>query len=516
MQLELHHQTQPSSKYFSVSRNKEKTSSIPKMNTRIGVSTLQQSGVNSSSNIGDNSMFGHGVNTIGHLGVNANRTFGANTRPRQGYKAHKARRTYGRRDDRFRGPTNSRSDNRFSKVGVRDFKSRIQLLLSRHPEVKRKFSAIIKNWINAQRYLISLAQVRSFISTSCSGIYETQGLDWDTFHDVIIQCVRDKVSNVLLPRTREAGAHSRWAHKETFTLAVKPGCEDELQRRIRHNNNLVSTPSVENIQDINNNQDQHAPSSSKASKAPSINNINNGTTYPGPSFSNEGSVSCLTQPEINNSPSTGRVRTPLSSDDLEKKLPARQVHSPATLNDLATNQSRFAPLFVSQLRSRDEYTPASDDDVTKKRKVNQVSTPAAMFPNDIPCDGSEKLFESDDDDVIDMTSKTDNESSKTSVFTLDKSIQHIKHCNMVHTTLYQDAVMRGGQEIFEINNNTKRKSAMEKSVLKTHEHLLELQQLHKDAFRDNRDTDDSTIFQMNLKNHMESTNIIGQLILTSV
>jgi hypothetical protein len=54
--------------------------------------------------------------------------------------------------------------------------------------------------------------------------------------------------------------------------------------------------------------------------------------------------------------------------------------------------------------------------------------------------------------------------------------------------------MNGGQEIFQINNNNKHKAAIEKSVLKTHEHLLELQQLHKDAFRDNRDSDDSTIF----------------------
>ena len=174
-------------------------------------------------------MFVHGVNTIGHLGVNAYQTFGANTRPRQGYKAHKARRTYAKRHERFRVPTNSRSDNRFSKVGVRDLKSRIRLLLSRHPEMKRKFSAIIKNWINAQRYLISLAQVRSFLSTSCAGIYETQGLDWDTFHDVIIQCVRDKVSNVLLPRMIQAGVNSRWAHTENFNMAVKPGCEYVLQ-----------------------------------------------------------------------------------------------------------------------------------------------------------------------------------------------------------------------------------------------------------------------------------------------
>ena len=80
VQLEHHHQTQPSSTSFSASRNEEKTSSIPKMDTVIGVNTLQQSGVNSSLNIGDNSMFGHGVNTITNLGFNTNRTFGANTR----------------------------------------------------------------------------------------------------------------------------------------------------------------------------------------------------------------------------------------------------------------------------------------------------------------------------------------------------------------------------------------------------------------------------------------------------
>ena len=141
------------------------------------------------------------------------------------------------------------------------------------------------------------------------------------------------------------------------------------------------------------------------------------------------------------------------------------------------------------------HTPTFDDDVKKKGMANQVSTPAAMFPVVLPHDGSEKLFnsDSDEDDVIDITSSTDKESSQTSVFTLDKSIQHIKDCNMVHSSLYQDAVMNGGQEIFQINNKVKHNSAIEKSVLKTHEHLLELQQLHKDAFRDNRDSEEPSI-----------------------
>ena len=89
-------------------------------------------------------------------------------------------------------------------MGVRDVKSRIRLVLINHPNVKRKFSAVIKNWIYARPNQISLAEIRLFLRTSCSGIYDTQGLDWDTFHDVIIQCVRDKLSKALLPRQRQA------------------------------------------------------------------------------------------------------------------------------------------------------------------------------------------------------------------------------------------------------------------------------------------------------------------------
>ena len=128
VQLEHHHQTQPSSTSFSASTNQEKTSSIPKMNTGIGVNTLQQSGVNSSLNIGDNSMFGHGVNTISKFGVNTNRTSGDNTRQIACYKAHKAKRTNAKRQERIGVHTSSRSDNRYSKMGVRDVKSRIRLV----------------------------------------------------------------------------------------------------------------------------------------------------------------------------------------------------------------------------------------------------------------------------------------------------------------------------------------------------------------------------------------------------
>ena len=153
VQLQHHHKTQPSSTSFSISTNHENTSSIHKMNTSIGVSTLHQSGVNFSSNIGDNSMLAHGVNTISNFGVNTNSTFGVNTRQRQGYKAHKARRTYAKRQGRIGVHTSSRLDNRYSKVGPCDVKSQIRLVLIRHPQVKRKFSAIIKNWIYAQRDL---------------------------------------------------------------------------------------------------------------------------------------------------------------------------------------------------------------------------------------------------------------------------------------------------------------------------------------------------------------------------
>ena len=202
---------------------------------------------------------------------------------------------------------------------------------------------------------------------------------------------------------------------------------------------MVSTPLVEKVTELNINQDQHTACSSKVSKRNPINHLNNDTTYTNHSFSNEGSVSCLTQPHIFHSPKTGKVLTPYSSDDGDKTLPARQVNSPATLDPVAINDTH----------SREVPTHTLGDFANKKGTAVQVSTPAVTFPVELPHDGSEKLFYSsksdEEDDVIEIASSKDKDSSKTSLFPLDDSIQQIKDCNMVNPTLYQDAVMSGGQ-----------------------------------------------------------------------
>ena len=195
---------------------------------------------------------------------------------------------------------------------------------------------------------------------------------------------------------------------------------------------MVSTPLVEKVTELNINQDQHTPYSSKLSKRNPINNINNATTYTDHSFSNEGSVSCLTQPHIFNSPKTGKVITPPSSDDGDKKLPARQVNPLASLDLVGAGNTRFVALFSYQRPSREVPTPTLGDDVNKKGTAVQVSTPAAMFPVDLPNDNSEQLFDSDKEDeeynlrtedVIEIAPSKDQDSSKTSVFTLNNDVQ---------------------------------------------------------------------------------------------
>ena len=198
VQLDSHHQRHPYSTSFSASMNEEKISSISEMNTGIGVNTLHHSGVNSSANIGDSSMFDHGVNTMSKIGVNNNIMSGDNTSKISCYKEHKAKRTYTKRKERIGVNTSSSSDNRYSKAGTRNVKSRICLLLLHNPSAKIMYSAVIKNWINFWAKEMSMGELRLFLNTSCSGIYETPGIEWNIFHQVIMQCVCDKLSHSLL------------------------------------------------------------------------------------------------------------------------------------------------------------------------------------------------------------------------------------------------------------------------------------------------------------------------------
>ena len=119
--------------------NEQKISTVPYMNTIIGVDTFQHDGVNSIENFGDNSRFEDGVNTMSKIGVNTNSTYGDSTSNISCYKAHKAKRTYAKRKERSGVHTSSSSDNRYSKVGPCDVKSRIRLVLVHHPNVKRRY-----------------------------------------------------------------------------------------------------------------------------------------------------------------------------------------------------------------------------------------------------------------------------------------------------------------------------------------------------------------------------------------
>ena len=135
-----HHRDQqinPSS--FYVQTNEQKVSSVPDMNTNIGVNTCQHAGVNSIANIGDNSRFDHGVNTMSKIGVNTNSRSGENTRKISSYKAHQAKRTYTKKKDRIGVNTSFSSDNRYTTVGTRNVKSWICLLLMHNPSAKRMY-----------------------------------------------------------------------------------------------------------------------------------------------------------------------------------------------------------------------------------------------------------------------------------------------------------------------------------------------------------------------------------------
>ena len=157
---------------------------------------------------------------------------------------------------------------------------------------------MIKNWINFQEKETSMEELSLFLNTSCSGIYKTPGIEWNTFHQVVLQCICDKLSHSLLPRQRQAGRNSRWAHMPTFNMAVKSGCQDIIHSGVRKRNNMVIIPLLGKQTEPSTDQDQDTDCPKKALKTNHNKNVNNDTNYCDHSFSNEENVSCLTQPDI--------------------------------------------------------------------------------------------------------------------------------------------------------------------------------------------------------------------------
>lgn len=87
--------------------------------------------------------------------------------------------------------------------------------------------------------------VESVFNTNCPGIYKTSGIDWDIFHLIVLQCIGDQFSSSLVPWERQKGQNSCWAHKQTFTLAVKADCWDIINSSVSCGSNMVLTPLIE-------------------------------------------------------------------------------------------------------------------------------------------------------------------------------------------------------------------------------------------------------------------------------
>ena len=356
------------------------------MNTIIGVNNFHHSGVNSIANFGDNSRFDHGVNTMSKICVNTNIRSGDNTRTISSYKAHKAKRTYKKKKDRIGVNTSSISDNRYTAVGTCDVKSRICWLLMHNPSAKRMDSAVIKNWINSQAKETSMKGLSLFVNTSCSGIYETPSIEWNIFHQVILQCIRDDILHSLLPRQIQAGRNSCWAHMPTFNLAVKSGCQDIIHSGVRKINNMVLTPLLVKQTEPSTDPDQDTACPSKALKTNHNNNVNNDTNYCDHFFSNEENISCLTQPDVFTSPKSKKVPTPPSSDDGNKTLSARQVDAPATMNSVAVNGLRESKLFESDESEEEDELHKQDGIEVESSKGKETSEYLVLTPiDDLQC-----------------------------------------------------------------------------------------------------------------------------------
>ena len=86
------------------------------------------------------------------------------------------------------------------------------------PNIRVKYTMVIVHWIKRQTEVPTISVIQSFILKSCFEVFNHPTMNMRSFFKVIQECIRDKLSKALLPRTHTQGRNSGWGHGKQFKL----------------------------------------------------------------------------------------------------------------------------------------------------------------------------------------------------------------------------------------------------------------------------------------------------------